>query len=234
MEAQQKLGLEIEQTQMAFENEMKKRAAAAKDPILALYFTSFLGQDRYPDENKKMVERLQKEAPTSSYTQEIVEQYNKNLQQLQAQQAYQKMESSTAIGATAPELSFKNPEGKVLKLSELRGKVVLVDFWASWCRPCRMENPNVVAAYKKFKDKGFAIYSVSLDQNADSWKAAIGQDGLAWPNHVSDLKGWQSEPAHLYGVQSIPAQFLLDKDGKIVAKNLRGEQLEQKLAELLK
>ena len=234
MEAQQKLGLEIEQTQIAFENEMKKRAAAAKDPMLALYFTSFLGQDRYPEENKKIIERLQKETPTSSYTQEMVEQYNKNLQQLQAQQAYQKMESATAVGATAPELSFKSPEGKVLKLSELRGKVVLVDFWASWCRPCRMENPNVVAAYKKFKDKGFAIYSVSLDQNADSWKAAIGQDGLAWPNHVSDLKGWQSEPAHIYGVQSIPAQFLLDKDGKIVAKNLRGEQLEQKLAELLK
>lgn len=234
MEVQQKLGMEIEQIQQGFENEMKKRAAAAKDPILALYFTSFLGQDRYPEENKRLVERLQKEAPTSSYTKELVEQYNKNLQQVQAQQSSKKMESATTIGAVAPELAFKSPEGKVLKLSDLRGKVVLVDFWASWCRPCRMENPNVVAAYKKFKDKGFAIYSVSLDQNADNWKNAIQQDGLVWAAHVSDLKGWQSEPAHIYGVQAIPAQFLLDKEGKIVAKNLRGEQLEQKLEELLK
>jgi hypothetical protein len=97
-----------------------------------------------------------------------------------------------------------------------------------------MENPNVVAAYKKFKDKGFTIYSVSLDQDAGRWKDAIQQDGLIWPNHVSDLKGWQSEAAHLYGVQGIPAQFLLDKEGKIIAKNLRGEQLEQALSDLLK
>jgi peroxiredoxin len=188
-----------------------------------LYFSSFLSAEKYPEENKRIVERLQKEVPNSSYTKEMTAQY-----------AAVKAVASTAIGAVAPDLSFKNPEGKLLKLSDLRGKVVLLDFWASWCRPCRMENPNVVAAYKKFKDKGFAIYSVSLDQNGDSWKAAIQQDGLIWPDHVSDLKGWQSEPARTYSVQSIPAQFLLDKDGKIIAKNLRGEQLEQKLYELLK
>lgn len=229
----QKLAAEIDQTQQKFEDDIKKKADA-KDPILALYFTSFLRMDKYPEENKRMVERLQKEVPKSSYTTEMTTQYSTILQQIKAQEMAKKAEGATAIGAVAPDLAFTSPEGKTLKLSDLRGKVVLLDFWASWCRPCRMENPNVVAAYKKFKDKGFTVYSVSLDQNGDSWKAAIQQDGLIWPNHVSDLKGWQSEPARMYGVQGIPAQFLLDKDGKIIAKNLRGEQLEQKLGELLK
>jgi thiol-disulfide isomerase/thioredoxin len=230
----QKMATEIDQTQQTLEDEMKKRSAAAKDPLLALYFTSFLRLDKYPEENKRIVERLQKEVPTSSYTQEMATQYTTMLQQIKSQEASKNAEAVTAIGAMAPELSFAGTDGKVLKLSALRGKVVLIDFWASWCGPCRRENPNVVAAYNKFKDKGFAIYSVSLDQDAGRWKGAIEQDGLIWPTHVSDLKGWQSEAARMYGVQAIPAQFLLDKDGKIIAKNLRGEDLEHKLAELLK
>jgi len=234
VEVLQKMANEIDQIQLGLETEMKKRASEAKDPLLALYYTSFLRMDKYADENKRMVERMQKEIPNSSYTQEMVTQYNTMLQQLKAQEAGKNAEAATAIGAVAPDLAFSSPDGKVIKLSDLRGKIVLVDFWASWCRPCRMENPNVVAAYKKFKDKGFTIYSVSLDQDAAKWKGAIQQDGLEWPNHVSDLKGWQSAAAMMYGVQGIPAQFLLDKDGKIVAKNLRGEQLEEKLAELLK
>ena len=234
VEVLEKMASEIDQNQLTLENEMKKRAAEAMDALLALYYTSFLRMDKYGDENKKMVERMQKEMPTSSYTQEMVAQYNVMLQQIKAQAASKNAESATAIGALAPDLAFTSPDGKVIKLSDLRGKIVLVDFWASWCRPCRMENPNVVAAYKKFKDKGFTIYSVSLDQDASKWKGAIQQDGLEWPNHVSDLKGWQSQAAAMYGVQGIPAQFLLDKDGKIVAKNLRGEQLEEKLTELLK
>jgi len=133
----------------------------------------------------------------------------------------------------ATDLEFDSPEGKKIKLSSLRGKIVLLDFWASWCGPCRKENPAVVAAYNKFKDKGFDIYSVSLDQDKGRWVNAIAQDGLVWSSHVSDLKGWQSAPAAMYGVSSIPAQFLLDKEGRIIAKNLRGEELSRKLSELL-
>jgi len=142
----------------------------------------------------------------------------------------------TAIGTNAPEIDLETPEGAKLSLKSLRGKYVLVDFWASWCGPCRGENPNVVKAYNQFKDKGkgFTIYSVSLDNAKPNWTKAIAADGLAWPNHVSDLKGWQSSAAAAYGVQSIPASFLLDPNGKIIGKNLRGPALEAKLAEVLK
>lgn len=138
---------------------------------------------------------------------------------------------SMAAGAEAPDFSAPTPDGGSLKLSDLRGKYVMIDFWASWCRPCRMENPNVVKAYNKYHPKGFEILGVSLDQEKGKWEAAIQQDGLIW-KHVSDLKGWQSQPAALYGVSSIPATVLLDMDGKIIARNLRGPALEDKLKEI--
>jgi peroxiredoxin len=137
------------------------------------------------------------------------------------------------IGEKVPEITLADVNGNTLSLSSLKGKVVLIDFWASWCGPCRGENPNVVAAYNTYKDKGFTVFSVSLDNNKDQWKAAIAKDGLAWPNHVSDLKGWQSDVAKLYGVKGIPATFLIDQEGKLIATNLRGEELKAKLAELL-
>jgi thiol-disulfide isomerase/thioredoxin len=137
------------------------------------------------------------------------------------------------VGAMAPDIVLNDPDGKTLKLSDLKGKVVLIDFWASWCGPCRAENPNVVNTYKKYKDKGFTIYSVSLDNNAQNWRAAIQKDGLEWEWHVSDLLGWRSAGAALYAVQSIPAAFLIDREGKIVAKNLRGAALEQKVKEIV-
>ena len=138
-----------------------------------------------------------------------------------------------AIGAIAPEFSQADPDGKEIKLSDFRGKYLLIDFWAAWCGPCRQENPNVVAAYAKYKDKNFEILGVSLDQKKDDWLAAIEKDGLPWPQ-VSDLKYWNNEVSRLYSVRSIPQNFLLDPEGKIIATNLRGKKLEEKLEELLK
>lgn len=140
--------------------------------------------------------------------------------------------NTAETGNIAPELAFNDPNGKLRKLSDLRGKVVLIDFWASWCGPCRRENPNVVALYKKYHDMGFEIFSVSLDKDANSWKSAIAKDGLIWENHVSDLKYWQSAAAKLYGVNSIPCTFLLDREGRILARGLRGDDLANALKQI--
>lgn len=137
----------------------------------------------------------------------------------------------TAVGVEAPDFTLNDPDGKPVQLSSLRGKVVLIDFWASWCGPCRQENPNVVRLYKQYQPKGFEILGVSLDRGKKEWLQAIKDDQLTWL-HVSDLQYWQSAPARLYGVNSIPQTFLLDKDGKIIGKGLRGEKLEAKLKEL--
>lgn len=139
----------------------------------------------------------------------------------------------TGIGSAAPDFTLKDPAGKDVSLSSFRGKYVLIDFWASWCRPCREENPNVVKAYKAYHPKGFDIVGVSLDNKKERWEDAIREDQLAW-THVSDLKGWRSEAAALYGVNSIPMNFLLDKEGRIIGKDLRGQALSQKLESILK
>lgn len=145
-----------------------------------------------------------------------------------------KLESSRnlAVGQQAPDISLPSPEGQPVNLSSLKGKYVLIDFWASWCGPCRQENPNVVRMYQKYKDKGFEIFGVSLDESKEKWTTAIAKDQLSWP-HVSDLKGWNSAAARLYNIEAIPQTLLLDKEGKIIAKNLRGKDLENKLASLL-
>ncbi len=141
----------------------------------------------------------------------------------------------TNIGDEAPEIEMAGVDGKKIKLSSLRGKMVLIDFWASWCGPCRRENPNVVGAYDKYQKakfktaKGFEIFSVSLDADPEKWKAAIEKDGLTWKYHVCDNKGWSNAAAALYGVQSIPMSFLIDEKGIIVAKNLRGLELHKEL-----
>ena len=140
-------------------------------------------------------------------------------------------QKKTAIGIVAPDFTMNDPEGKPIQLSSLRGKIVLVDFWAAWCGPCRQENPNVVKLYQQYHDKGFEILGVSLDKNKEDWLKAIKADNLTWI-HVSDLQYWQNAAARLYGVNAIPQSFLLDKDGKIIGKGLRGEQLANKLMEL--
>lgn len=138
-----------------------------------------------------------------------------------------------SVGQVAPEIELADTDGKLIKLSAFRGKVVLIDFWASWCGPCRKEMPNVVKAYAKYKGKGFEIFGVSLDKEKVNWVEAIKTDGITWPQ-VSDLQQWSSSVVSLYAIQGIPYTVLLDKEGKIIAKNLRGDELDKKLAEILK
>ena len=158
------------------------------------------------------------------------------IEQQSAMQEQQKNAMKNAglfVGGNAPELTYSGVNGESISLSSLKGKVVLLDFWASWCGPCRKENPFVVNLYNKYKNRGFDIYSFSLDNNKEKWIQAINQDQLSWKNHVSDLKGWQSAGAAKYMIKSIPQTFIIDRKGKIAEIGLRGAELEQKILELL-
>jgi thiol-disulfide isomerase/thioredoxin len=158
---------------------------------------------------------------------------SQSIQQVKAQyeQLKVKKEAMSFLdeGKIAPDFTQAKMDGTPMKLSDLRGKVVLIDFWASWCGPCRQENPNVVKLYERYKDAGFTVMSVSLDKDIVAWQKAIEKDKLSWPNHVSDLKQWSNEVAQLYRVSGIPFTVLIDKEGKIIGKNLRGIDLENKL-----
>jgi peroxiredoxin len=177
-----------------------------------------LEPDKYADVYRSLDEGLRKKYPNDQNVIMFHEMVNKML--------------ATAIGQPAPDINLPTPDGKYLSLSTLKGKIVLIDFWASWCGPCRKEMPNVVKAYAKYKSKGFEIYGVSLDRDKERWMEAINTDGITWPQ-VSDLRQWESVAARLYNVQGIPYTVLLDKEGRIIAKNLRGEELDRKLSEVL-
>ena len=140
--------------------------------------------------------------------------------------------AKTGIGAIAPEIALPNPAGDTIRLSSTRGEYVLLDFWAAWCPPCRTENPHLAELYKKYHQEGFEIFQVSLDQTREAWLDGISEDKIGDWIHVSDLQYWSSSVVTLYGIESIPANYLLDSDGRIIDSNLRGEALTQKLAEI--
>jgi len=157
-----------------------------------------------------------------------------NVEQMREQQRVVKLQHTiSALGAKAPEIALPSPNGDTIRLSSTKGKIVLLDFWASWCKPCRDENTHLVALYKRFKSHGFEIYQVSLDKTKSAWLKAIKEDGLKNWIQVSDLKFWQSPVTNLYNFDQIPTSFLIDKDGTLISKNFRGEDLERKLIELL-
>lgn len=218
-----------------------------KRPLMDLFLVEKLDLVANIELYKKVLAELQEAYPNDLYT----KQFNSKVLSMEAKINAQPV----AIGRPAPEINLPNPEGKKIALSSLKGDVVLLDFWASWCRPCRFTNPHVVEMYQKYKKKGFNVYNVSLDGLDDrrlamyqnntasieqatemeraKWKQAIKDDKLTWKNHVSELRSWSSAVAALYGVNSIPKTFLLDREGIIRYQNLRGEQLEEAIKTLL-
>tara|TARA_R110002051_G_scaffold56046_9_gene104042 strand:- start:38982 stop:40100 length:1119 start_codon:yes stop_codon:yes gene_type:complete len=177
------------------------------------------------DEVEEIYNTLSEEIKNSKPGKQILE----GIEKLKASEAAGK---NSSIGAVAPDFSGPSPDGSELALKDVMGKVTLIDFWAGWCRPCRAENPNIVAVYNKYHDKGLNVLGVSLDRTEEAWKKAIAEDGLVW-NHISNIAYFDDQIAKLYNVDAIPAAFLLDENGVIVAKNLRGPELEAKVAELL-
>ncbi|MCG8319669.1 MAG: AhpC/TSA family protein [Cytophagales bacterium] len=214
----------IEELQMQYMDKQKEINNLVKEKVRSMgnSLTAVLvALELDPNEDfafmDEIAQKFHKSLPNSYFTKQLVDKVN-TLRKL-------------AIGAVAPEITMEDPDGNMISLSSLRGNYVMIDFWAAWCRPCRAENPNVVALYKKYNSKGFEVFGVSLDRKKEDWLKAIEKDGLSW-THVSDLQYFNSAAAQLYNIQAIPATYLLDKEGKIIAKNLRGIALRKKLEEL--
>ena len=214
----------------------------ALDPVSAMAAAITIGgkSKGFLNLHELTYDRLEKAEMTSPYSTDYLAYINsiknppapKQQQVLPAQR--KRPASKFNVGDIAPDIALASPDGKNYSLAQLKGQVVLLDFWASWCGPCRRENPAVVKVYDKYKDQGFTVFSVSLDGSTDRWKKAIAQDKLAWPYHVSDLKKWGSAPARQYGVSSIPKTFMIDRDGKIASIGLRGAHaIEAELKKIL-
>ncbi len=220
--AQQKIQQQFEQGQTEIVTQVKNLIPQMGSSLATLYATNFLNQEQDFDVFEQLADRFEKEKPNVRIYQAFVATVRR----------VQSKKNGLAIGSPAPEINLPTPDNKIVSLSSLKGKYVLIDFWAGWCGPCRKENPNVVRLYNQYKSKGFEVYGVSLDSDRKQWLDAIQKDGLTW-TQVSDLKYFDSAAAMAYGIQYIPFTVLVDPKGNIVAKELRGEALEAKLKELL-
>ncbi len=231
-EDQKKLSAKMELTKTKFTKFRTAFIDKNYNNLSVLIIISNLDDIKDYDQFKKIEAGLGKTNPNSKYYTSVKQKVEQIEQKIKQEEELKKRNATSQPGKMAPALNFPGLDGEVITLESLRGKYVLIDFWASWCRPCRMENPNVVQAYNKYKEAGFTVFSVSLDRDKNRWEQAIIKDGLVWPNHVSDLKQWQSAAVSKYGFRGIPHTVLIDKEGRILEKNLRGQALENKLEEI--